>query len=324
MRTSKLLLVLSLLLSIPAAAQVTDTYVIPAAANQAGASGTRWMTFFSLFNPHFDYPLVISVTYLSTGGTVGYEELIKVPPNSLAYSDNILDALFDVQGGGSLLVAAFKEDNPGVPDTIIDRAFLVTSNTYNNARTGTYGQTIPGVWTGLLDYDYDGISAIAQGIRHSARDGWRTNVGALNLGRCAVTLRVSVYDADGNTKLNAAPLVVPPLGHIQDRLPVEVEAGSVEFWVDDPCTNSNTDYAVVFPYTSTIDALSGDPTYQSPALLASPGSIFAKSFAKAANFDPLKVGKKIDSAIALGVRERVQRLGMAKLERDAKGWRITR
>ena len=326
MRISRLLLAAGFLLlaSLPATAQVNDTYVIPAVANQPGAFGTRWMTNFSLFNPHFDYPLFISVTYLSTGGTVGLEALVEVPANSITYSDNLLDALYGIQGGGSLLVAAFKEDNPGVPDKVIDRAFLVTSNTYNNAASGTYGQTSPGVWTGLLDYDYDGISAVAHGIKHIARDGWRTNIGALNLGRCQVTVRVTVYDADGRTKLNAAPLIVPPLGHIQDRLPVEIEAGSAEFWVEDPCTTSNTDYAVVFPYTSTIDQLSGDPTYQSPILLASPGSLFAQSFAKAATFDPLNVGKKIDSAYAVRVREKVERLGIAKLERDSRGWKITR
>src|SRR5688572_17425139 len=132
------------------------------------------MTQFSLMNPQLDYDLVVSITYIPTNGLQGFEELVEVPANSVAYSDNILDDLFGVESGsGALLVATFPEDNPGVPDEVISRAFLVTTNTYNNSPSGTYGQTVPGVWAGLMDYDTDGISAIAHGIRHIRRLGWR-------------------------------------------------------------------------------------------------------------------------------------------------------
>ncbi len=322
--STRLLAALLFAVTLPVAAQVNDTYVIPAAANVSGNFGTRWMTQFSVFNPQLDWPLVVSVTFLPTGGGVGFEELIELPPNSLAYSDNLLDDLFGVQGSGSLLVATFPEDNPGVPDDVISRAFLVTTNTYNNSPSGTFGQTIPGIWTGLLDYDSDGISAVAHGIRNISSLGWRTNVGAVNLGRCSVTLHVSVYDADGNRILNQSPMLVPPLGHIQDGLPIQVESGTVEFFVDDPCSNSDANYAVVFPYTSTIDQLSGDPTYQSPTLLASPGSLFSKAMVANAMVDPLNAGAKIGSAYARGVRALAEKRGKAKLVRSAKGWQISR
>ena len=327
MKTSKLLLIAALLCfaSLPAAAQVNDTYVIPGAANQEGAFGTRWKTQFSLFNPQLDHDLVVSITLLPTGGAQGIEELVRVPKNSLAYSDNLLLDLFGVSGSGALLVATFPEDNPGVPNDMLSRAFLVTSNTYNDSRNGTFGQTVPGIWTGLLDYDFDQISAVSHGIRNSARNGWRTNIGATNLGRCNITLRVNVYDADGRTILNQVPFGVPPLGHFQDRLPIEVEAGSVEFFVEDPCSNSNENYAVVFPYTSTIDNLSGDPSYQSPTLLASAGTLFPNGGLKAQSSlaSTASLGKKIDSDYARPIREQAERRGFANLQRDAKGWRIT-
>lgn len=322
MRTSTLALALLLAIAaLPVAAQVNDTYVIPAAANTPGQFGTRWMTQFSIFNPQLDWPLVVSITFIPTGGGVGDEQLIELPPNSLAYSENILDDLFERNGSGSLLVATFAEDNPGVPNDVISRAFLVTTNTYNNSRTGTFGQTIPGVWAGLLDFDSDGISAVSHGITNKASLGWRTNVGAVNLGRCTANLLVTVYDADGRRLLNQQRFSVPPLGHIQDRLPIEVEAATIEFFLDDPCVNDDNAFAIVFPYTSTIDQLSGDPTYQSPTLLAGPNSLFAKSGFK---FDPTNVGKKIDSTYARKVREQANRLGRATLVRGAKGWQITR
>lgn len=319
-KTFKLLLLAALLsiAAIPAMAQINDTYVIPAAANAAGGFGTRWSTRFSVFNPQLNYPLHISVTFLPTGGLQGIEEIIEVPANSLAVSDNILDELFDVSGTGSLLVAAFAEDNPGVPDEVLSRAFLVTSDTYNNSSSGTYGQTIGGTWTGLLDYDDDGISSVAHGIRNSGN--FRTNVGAVNLGRCSVTVRVNVYDFDGNKILNQSPFTVPPLGHIQDRLPIAVNDATVEFFVDDPCTADDDLYAVVFPYTSTIDNRSGDPTYQSPTLLASPSILYAKG----RKIDPTAIGKKIDSSYVRGIRSQVERRNNARLVKTAEGWKITR
>lgn len=320
MKLSKLLLIAVVMCaSLPAMAQINDTYVVPVSANARGAFGTHWMTRFSLFNPQLDYPLTISVTYLPTGGAQGIEELIEIPANSLAYSDNILEDLFDVtNGSGSLLVAAFAEDQiGGVPDEIIARSFLVNTDTFNNHPSGTYGQGIPGVWTGLLDFDYDGISSVAHNIRNAGI--WRTNVGAVNLGRCSVFVRVNVYDADGNRVLTQAPLTVPPLGHIQDRLPIAIDNATVEFFVEDPCTNDDERFAVVFPYTSTIDQRTGDPSYQQPTLLAEPGRLYAKGGQK---IDALNVGTKIDSSYARNVRSQVERRGKALLTKTEKGWQI--
>jgi hypothetical protein len=289
-------------------AQVNDTYVIPAAGNKPGDFGTRWQTQFSLFNPQ-TYALRISVTLLPTGGGQGLTTTFRVPANAVAHSDNLLSELFHYTGGGALLVATFPEDNPGVPNDVISRAFLVTSSTYNNTNNGTFGQTIPATWAGLQDYDSDGISAIAHGIRNINREGWRTNIGAVNLGRTSVVMRVTVYDYDGNTILRNAPFSVPAMGHIQDRLPVEVDRGAIEFFVDDPTLD-----AVVFPYTSTIDQLSGDPTYQTPTLLASPSILFDKKSAatEAAIATPTSIGKKITTAEARVVRTKAKSLGESR------------
>jgi hypothetical protein len=324
-RTSKLLLALILCLaSVSAFAQITDTYVVTAAANAPGQNNTRWLTQLSIFNPHFDYPLTVSVTLLRTGGAPGEEKLIEIPANGVFISDNAMVDVFNSSGTGSLLLAAFTEDNPQLPDNeVISRAFLVSSNTYNNAE-GTYGQTIPGVWTGLLDFDYDGITSVAHGIDNSSRLEFRTNVGVVNLGRCGITVRVSVYDADGFEVIKDAPFGVPPLAHWQERLPVTVEGGSVEFLVQDPCWDDADDYAVVFPYTSTVDNISGDPRYQTPSLLASPGLIFGKKGKAAANADPTQVGKKIDSAYARKVRASVQRTGKVQLMRGERGWIVAK
>jgi hypothetical protein len=320
-KTYRSLLAAALLIlsAVPAVAQVNDTYVIPAAANARGGFGTHWMTRFTIFNPHLDRDLTVSVTWLPTGGAEGFEELIELPANSLAYSDNILDALYGVtNASGALLVAAFAEDNPGVPDTVFDRSFLVNSDTFNNHPSGTYGQGIAGEWIGLLDYESDAISSVSHGIRNSGV--YRTNIGAVNLGACGVTLFVNAYDADGNTILSQAPFGIPPYGHMQDRLPIAVSNGSVEFFVSDPCSGDDEDYAVVFPYTSTIDQRTNDPSYQYPKLLASPSILYAKG----KQIDTLNVGKKIDTTYARKVRGNMLRRGTAKLVRTSEGYEITK
>ena len=258
-----------------ASAQIFDTYVIPVSGNVPGAFGTQWMTQFSVFNPQ-QYDLHVSITLVPTGGGQGETALVRVPANSLAYSDNVLADLFHLSGAGALLVATFPEDNPGVPDNALDRSFALTTETYNNSSTGTYSQTIPGTFAGLMDFNFDGISAVAHGIRNLASAGWRTNVGAVNLGRANVTLRVSVYDINGNTIISKAPLDIPAQAHRQAPLPVSVDVGTIEFFVEDP-----THQAVVFPYSSTIDQYSGDPRYQSPLLLATAPTLYGKGAPKA-------------------------------------------
>lgn len=317
MKRSTLLFSFLSLAALPLAAQVNDTYVIPVSANAQGAYGTRWQTQLSVFNPQTDRDLKVTVVFLPTGGLQGDTVAFTVPRNAVAYSDNVLDDLQFKESSGALLVYTDAGDNPNTD--VFSRAFLVTSNTYNNSRSGTYGQTIPGVWTGLQNFSTDGISGVAHGIRNIGSQGWRTNVGAVNLGRCNATLLVSVYDVDGNTILNKSSFPLPPLGHMQNALPVTVDRGSIEFFVDDPCASDPANSAVVFAYTSTIDQLSGDPSYQSPVLLADPKTLFSKKAAATT-----EIGKKIDSTRARAIRDSAIDHGQARLVRDATGYRIVR
>lgn len=316
MKPSKLLLAaLICLASLPVSAQLNDTYVVTAAANAAGGNNTRWLTQLSIFNPHLDYDLNVSVTLLLPDGAEGPEKLIRVPKNSTFVTDDVMADVFRRTGSGALLLATFREDNPGVADTIAARSFLVSSNTYNNAAGGTFGQTIPGVWTGLLDIDTDGITSVAHGLDNSTRLKFRTNIGAVNLGSCNVTVRVSVIDAGGKVILNEAPFLVAGYGTVLDRLPITVEGGSVEFLVEDPCASDDNRYAVVFPYTSTIDDLSGDPRYQTPVLLATANVLYAKKPA-----DPTTLGTKITSEYARKARDHARREGTVQLTRSERGW----
>jgi hypothetical protein len=300
-----ILLLLLFVAALPLAAQVNDTYVIPVVANTPGSFGTQWMTQLSIFNPQLDYSLKVSVSYLPTGGGQGLEALITVPANGVAFVDNSLDEIFHRSGSGAYVIATFPEDNPGVPNDVISRAFLVNTNTFNKlSNGGTMGQTIPGTWAGLQDYATDQISAISHGLRQLSAFGWRTNFGAVNLGSTPATLRIRVYDRNGNTLVKDRTYTVPAQGHMQTGLPVEVDQGSIEFFVDDA-----TKKAVVFPYTSTLDRYTNDPMYQTPVLLASAKTLFGKRAV-----DLTALGHKLTLDDARAVRANTIPLGEVTLK----------
>lgn len=291
---------LALLLAVPAFAQVSDTYVIPAAGDGPGLNGSRWATEFHLFNPQ-PHALRVTLTFLPTGGALGTTVKFNVPANGTAYANNILDEVFELSGYGSLLVATFAADNPTVPDRMVDRAFVVNSRTYNTSSSGTFGQAIPGGFYGLQDFESDGITGIATGIRNtsSGSSGFRTNVGAVNLGRYSVTMWVTVYDAAGRRVQDSIPFTLPPQAHVQGLLPIAVDHGSLEFEVDD----SSQD-AVVFPYASVIDNRTNDPIYVSPVLLATPSRLI-QSTAVAKNAvapTPRRIGNSEAARVAASAR----------------------
>ncbi|MEO8215990.1 MAG: hypothetical protein ABI718_02800 [Acidobacteriota bacterium] len=304
-------LFLSLAVAVDARAQVNDTYVIPVSASLPGDFGTFWSTEFNIFNPQ-SHALKVRLIFLPTLTGQAIQVTVPVAANSNAWAQDVLDEVFDESGTGALLVATFPEDNPGVPDDVLSRSFLVNTKTFNNARTGTFGQFVPAVWNGLLDFDSDGITSIAHGIRNGGSSNFRTNVGAANLGRSTATLKVAVYDAAGRL-IDTVPFIIPFMGHLQQRLPVSVDHGSVEFFLNDPSQE-----AVVFPYVSIIDNTSGDAVYMSPVLLASPSVLFQKAAAHQ------ELGKKIGLETARAVAASARDLGLAGMVSTENGARIGR
>jgi hypothetical protein len=302
--------------TIPLFAQVYDTFVVPVIGSTSGGGGSKWATDMWIFNPQGN-TLKVSFTYLPTGGGQGSEVLLTLPANMTGHSADILWDFYGKLGSGSLLVATFPGDNPGVPDTTVDRSFLVRTSTYNYSQPGTYGQAITGSFTGMMDYATEQVSGIANGVSNYGtigKNGFRANVGALNTGRFSVTLQVSVYDAEGKPLISKAPFFVPPQGHFQDTLPISVKNGSVEFFVVD---GDPQHQSVVFPYVSMADNISQDPQYIEPILLATPKYLYG-NLAKIAS-SPTEIGRKIDTILARQIVATAQRVGTAHVDRTQNG-----
>ena len=297
-----------LLVAVPLSAQVSDVYIVPAAADTPGASGTYWMTDFHVMNPQA-YPLRATLVYLPTGGAVGSTFKFDIGANETVWADNIVAEFESPVATGSLLLAVLPEDNPSVPivelEDYLDLSLVLQTRTFNTSASGTLGQGIPGAITGLLDLELDGLSAIATGIRNfgssgPVASGFRANVGALNLGQSSVTLHVTTFNADGD-EVNSSPFILPPEGHWQALLPVTIDHGSIEFWVVDPEPNVDD---FVFPYVSIVDNRTGDATYIEPKLLASPSFIAPFKTGGRTPTTPIRteqVRRVIESARYLGV-----------------------
>ncbi|MFN2441494.1 MAG: hypothetical protein ABR517_02300 [Thermoanaerobaculia bacterium] len=293
-----------LLVAVPLSAQISDVYIVPAAADASGGAGTYWMTDFHAMNPQA-YPLRATLVYLPTGGAVGSAFKFDIGANETVWADNIVAQFDDATvSTGSLLLAVLPEDNPGIEaDDYLGLSLVLQTRTYNTTPSGTLGQGIPGAITGLLDIDLDGLSAIATGIRNfgsAGINGFRANVGALNLGRSDVTLQVVTLNADG-VEVGSSPLILPPQGHLQQTLPVSVDHGSIEFWVEDPDPNEDD---FVFPYVSIVDNRTGDATYIEPKLLAAPSYIAPFKTGRRSASTPIRtdqVRRVIESARYLGI-----------------------
>ncbi|HVR41962.1 MAG TPA: hypothetical protein VMS56_00840 [Thermoanaerobaculia bacterium] len=300
----------------PLRGQVGDAYVVPAVARTAGAAGTFWFSEFHVMNPQ-RHDLVGTIVYMSTGGDTLLSFDFDMPANATVWAEDILAEFGLETAGGSLLVATLPENNPGLGNDRAASAFVLQTRTYNELSNGsTLGQAIPGAITGLLDLDLDGITAIATGVRNLGAPGvtgFRTNVGAVNLSDWSTTLWVTVWDDAGNL-LAELPNPLPPQGHVQVPLPVAVDHGTVEFYVDFPAEANPHGADLVFPYASVIDNRTGDPVYLDPKLLATPLNLF-----------PYETGavrrgpERITADQIRPIVEKAVKLGRASLARGTDG-----
>jgi hypothetical protein len=239
--------------ALPASAQLSADWMIPAAASNPGARGTFWRTDLSLHNPHeYDLPVVVQALPSETVNDV-------VPTLTFTLSPwqtlNLWDVLgpdgFDLEGTAAILAYA---DSALACDPIETCHFLATSRTYtpDAGGEGEFGLTVSGAG---VERGTDWWSlAYAAGILNDGRF-FRCNVGVASWTAEWATVRLDIQDAAGNI-LGSDFFDVPPFGHVQRRLDESVEGGSLVFYLQ-----SGPDEALVFPYATVINQQTGDPSY---------------------------------------------------------------
>jgi hypothetical protein len=247
-----ILMLLTVIAGAAEARELTWSYVVPAAANKAGNSGTDWHTDLTVYNPH-TYNLPIVVQFLETGRDNSHALTVEIdvsPKQTLSSWDVLGEHGFNVRGKtGSILV--FGDDQKmSCADHACDLVVFARTYTLNpNGGAGEFGQAIPGVPTNL------GLDASGHAFMPQIMDDqdFRTKVGGTSLSDRMVPGRFELRGANG-TVISRHDETLLPFEHSQWRLEHGVTGGSLEAFIM-PGGPAN---AVVVPYASVVNNVTGD------------------------------------------------------------------
>ncbi len=256
MKSAAMLLVLPVVLFITAGsayAQLSNAWVVPAAAHVPGIGGTFWRTDLSIHNPQGqDLPVVVQALESDRDNSrVPTMDLVLRPWETVNLWDVFGPDQFDIPASGAILVYVPPEE----PCSGIACDLLVTSRTYTidpAGGEGEYGQAVNGAT--LLEGTDWATFAYAAGMLNDGQ-GFRCNAGVASWTGDWAQVQVDVQDADGAI-VDSVVFEVPPFGHVQKRLQAPVVGGSLVFFLID-----GPEDAWVYPYASVVDQDTGDPSY---------------------------------------------------------------
>ncbi len=215
--------------------------VVGGVALRPGVGGTRWVTSLSVANPGAD-DAEVELTLRHAGGAAS--AAATVPAGGIEGWDDVVGELFGLPSPIS-----------GAVEVCSDRPVVVLARVYNDAATGTFGQSLPGVG------EDDLLPADATGLLSQLRksDRFRTNVGFVNLGATPCEVRLTLRGADGAVLGRPVEVSVPASGWTQAN---DVFALALASAADlaTATVEVTTPYVAVWAYASVVDNASGDPT----------------------------------------------------------------
>ena len=233
-------------------AVVDRRWVVPAAAHVGGVGGTTWRTDLALLNPG-SQPVAATVELLDDSGddVPPPSVALTVPPHTLRQATDVVAELLGSGGAGAIHVAAADE-------------LVVTSRTFNDAATGSFGQGIPGLAAARTVPVGGGVRLV--GLREGG--GFRTNLGLANVDRVPLELVLELRAPSGHI-LESRDLELPPRARIQLDRPYAALGGVDGGYAQ--VRNVGADGRVA-AYASVVDDGTGDPTYVTSLDLVTPGS----------------------------------------------------
>ncbi len=214
------------------------TQWVAAAAHSEGASGSFWLSDLGLLNNGVS-ALNATVFFHSASGSDRLFDLNLEAGEHKLLEDVV--GMLGASGSGSIYVVA-------------DQPVFVSSRTYNDSETGTFGQYLDGYSdTGMVS-----AGALIWLPQLMQNVNFRTNIGLLNTGTLWGRVVVRLYDADGSM-LSTTPHVIAAGQRLQLQEPFERFAGR---------TDIESGYAIVevssgskiSAYASVIDNRTNDPT----------------------------------------------------------------
>jgi formylglycine-generating enzyme required for sulfatase activity len=227
---------------------------VPVVAHGAGAGGSQWRSDVGILNVG---AATATLQLRLHGSTSTSTQALSLDPGRQAIQTDIA-TLFGTTGSASL-------------EVVSDQAVIVTSRTYNQSPTGTFGQ------------DYDGVSVL-QGAaagqlfylpQLTEAPAYRTNIGLTNSGPADAAATVGLFNGAGQ-KLTEYQVALGPGEWKQETAPFRAKAGQANM-TRGYARVTVTAGAGVIGYASIIDNVTNDPTTVQAKIEGQPSCFVALS-----------------------------------------------
>jgi len=218
-------------------------YLIPSVAHNPGAGGTQWRTDVAVVNRGAG-TAHLALTYASDT-----QSLTANADVAAGATVEWVDVLVDRFG------LASAASSSGALRVESDTEVYLTSRTYNQTPSGTYGQYYPALT------EADALTAADVGTLPQLKksSGFRTNIGLANVGSASCTVRIRLFKADGVQVGSTKTMTVAARRWLQQYdIFANVGAGSQE--VAFARVEVQTAGGTVWAYASVVDSATGDPT----------------------------------------------------------------
>lgn len=237
----KIALVLILGMAVATAARAESIW-IAAVAHTPGDEGTRWRSDVAVLNL---CPIDVEV------------ELV------LHHEDGLVSADFVIPAGGQqifedVVAQLTAGDVTGALEVRANGGIVVTSRTYNRSEVGTFGQALAGVTAS--ESMTTGDEVLLPQLREDS--GFRTNIGALNMGDDKAKLQVTLYDTTGSL-VGEFMLRISAGLNVQDNRPFRDRFGLTDIVGGYAIVTVESGSSVTV-YASVVDNATGDPTTVQP------------------------------------------------------------
>ncbi len=242
--------------------------LVAAAAHTPGLEDTTWVTDLEIHNPGDTQAsgfLFLLKTGRDNSDAVGTYFGVGAGA-SLRLSDVVRTTFGESEATGGILVGS-------------DAPVMVTSRTFNDDESGTYGQYVEG---------YADTEALATGeratlIQLTENAAFRTNLGIVNAGSTGFWADVDFYRRNGES-LGSKRYWVGPFMHIQRVKVLTTVTGSD---VDDgyAVVGTGTPGARFFVYASVNDNRTGDATLIVPAAVSAGTAVYLPGAARVSGYE---------------------------------------
>lgn len=221
------------------------TTFVAAVAHAPGSGGTEWRTDLAVGNPG-TLERTVAFTFVPYGGGAPVVRTAAVPAGGARVWTDALVDLFGVSAA---------EATKGTLQVSSDVPLRVTSRTYNDTGSDTYGQAIPA----LTRHDCltGGDVGVVPQLRKSA--DFRSNLGILNTGATDATVAIRLHGEDG-TPIGSTLIHTVPAGQYWQRDDIFTGVGAAGRPLAYATVHLLTPEATVWGYGSVIDQATGDPT----------------------------------------------------------------